>query len=130
VLRDAQGIRLRPAIAVVSELPPARLPLGFTGEAYAQAGYIGGRGATAFVDGLVRAERPLASVAGFDIRAGGGAWGARQRGAERLDMGPVASVRFRLGTSASARVEADWRFRVAGRSRPGSGPALTLSAGF
>lgn len=130
ILREGQGVRVRPAVAVVSELPPQRLPLGFTGEAYVQAGYIGGRGATGFVDGLVRAERPVASAAGFDLRAGGGAWGAKQRGAQRLDIGPVASVRFRLGSGTSVRLQADWRFRIGGDARPGSGPALTLSAGF
>lgn len=130
IVRDGQGVRVRPAVAVVSELPPQSLPLGFIGEAYVQAGYVGGRGATGFADGLVRAERPVASGSGFDLRAGGGAWGATQRGAQRFDIGPVASVRFRLGTAASARLEADWRFRIGGDARPGSGPALTLSAGF
>jgi hypothetical protein len=28
------------------------------------------------------------------------------------------------------RVGVDWRFRVAGRAAPGSGPALTVAAGF
>lgn len=128
--RDAQGTRARPAVALVTELPPQKLPFGFTGEAYGQAGYVGGRAATAYVDGLIRAERPLGTVAGAEINAGGGAWGAKQRGASRVDVGPVASVRLRLGDTASARLEADWRFRVAGRAHPGSGPALTLSAGF
>jgi hypothetical protein len=124
--------RVRPAIAVVTELPPARLPLGFTGEAYAQGGWIGGRQPTAFIDGLVRAERPVASFGpDLELHAGAGAWGAKQRGASRLDLGPVASLRVRLGDSGvNARVEADWRLRVAGRSRPESGPVLTVSAGF
>lgn len=129
-VRDSAGERLRPAVALVTELPPRRLPLGFTGELYAQAGYVGGRHPTAFVDGLVRAERPLADLAGFRLRAGGGAWGAKQRGAARVDVGPTASLSFRLTDTASARLAADWRFRVGGRSKPDSGPALTLSAGF
>ena len=128
--RDGLGLRARPAVALVTELPPQRLPLGFTAETYVQGGYVGGRFATAYVDGLVRAERGLVTVAGTDIGAGGGVWGAKQRGAARIDVGPVASVRVRLGDTASARIEADWRFRVAGRAHPDSGPALTLSAGF
>ena len=128
--RNAQGTSARPAIALVTELPPQRLPLGFTGEAYVQGGYVGGRGGTAFVDGLLRAERGLVDLAGAEVKAGAGAWGAKQRGASRLDVGPVAAVRLRLGDTASARLEADWRFRVAGKAHPGSGPALTLSAGF
>jgi hypothetical protein len=131
IVRDGAGVRIRPAAAVVTELPPQALPFGFAGEAYVQAGWVGGRQPTAFVDGLVRAERPLSGTAGgFSLRAGGGAWGASQRGAARVDVGPVASVTVRLTDTASARMEADWRFRVAGRSRPDSGPALTISAGF
>lgn len=129
-VRDTAGERLRPALALVTELPPQPLPLGFTGELYAQAGYVGGRHATAFIDGLVRAERPVAELGAFRLRAGGGAWGAKQRGAARIDVGPTASVSFRLTDTASARVAADWRFRVGGASKPDSGPALTLSAGF
>ncbi len=128
--RDTSGVRLRPAVLLVTELPPQKLPLGFSGEIYAQGGYIGGRNSTAFIDGLARAERPVTDISGAALRAGGGAWGAKQRGAGRLDLGPVASVTVRLSDSASARLEADWRFRVAGRAKPDSGPALTLSAGF
>ncbi|MFC3173800.1 hypothetical protein ACFOD9_06005 [Novosphingobium bradum] len=128
--RDGQGLSARPAVALVSELAPQTLPLGFTGEAYVQAGWVGGRAATAYVDGLVRAERGVMTGHGLDLRAGAGAWGAKQRGAARLDVGPVASVRVSLGDTTSARLEADWRFRIAGRAHPGSGPALTLSAGF
>lgn len=124
--------RVRPAVAVVTELPPQQLPLGFTGDIYVQAGWVGGRKPTGFIDGLVRAERPVAELGpDLSLHAGGGAWGARQRGASRLDLGPVASLRVRLGDSGvNARIEADWRLRVAGRSRPESGPALTVSAGF
>lgn len=124
--------RVRPALAVVTELPPRQLPLGFTGELYAQGGWVGGRKPTAFIDGLVRVERPVAAFGpDFTLKAGGGAWGAKQRGASRLDIGPVASLSVRLGdTGATARVEADWRLRVGGRSRPESGPVLTLSTGF
>jgi len=131
MVRDGSGVRLKPAVALVSELPPQRLPMGFTGEAYAQAGWVGGRSPTGFVDGLLRAERPVLDPAeGFSLRAGAGAWGAKQRGASRVDVGPVASLSVRLSNTASARVEADWRWRVAGRSKPDSGPALTISTGF
>ena len=35
-----------------------------------------------------------------------------------------------LGKGLFGRAAVDWRFRVAGDADPGSGPALTLSAGF
>ena len=129
VTRTTSGTIVRPAAALVSELAPVRLPLGLRAEAYVQAGYVGGRSATAFVDGQARLEHPLVRVSGVELRAGGGAWGGAQRGASRLDVGPTATLSFRLGT-VGTRVSADYRWRVAGNAAPGSGPVLTLSAGF
>ncbi len=127
--QTATGARVRPAAALVSELPPVDLPGGLRGETYVQAGYVGGAGATAFVDGQARIEAPLASVGQFHLRAGAGAWGGAQQGASRLDVGPTATLTVPLG-EGGGRLSADWRFRVAGNAAPSSGPALTLSAGF
>ncbi|MXO72697.1 hypothetical protein GRI99_13775, partial [Altererythrobacter buctensis] len=123
------GTGLRPAAFAVTELAPQALPLGASAEAYAAAGYVGGRARTAFVDGQLRVDRSVARHEDFDLRAGGGAWGGAQRGSSRLDVGPSASLTFDLG-EARGRVAADYRIRVAGDARPASGPALTLSAGF
>ena len=120
---------LRPAAALVSEFPPLNLPLGTRAEIYAQGGYVGGKGATPFVDGQLRLDRTLARAGRFELRAGGGVWGGAQRGAARLDVGPSVTLGLPLG-SGGARVAADWRFRVAGDAAPKSGPAITLSAGF
>jgi len=125
----ATGSEVRPAAFVVTELAPQHLPAGMVAEAYAQAGYVGGRVHTAFVDGQARADRSLASAGDFDLRAGAAAWGGAQREGARLDVGPSASLSFQLG-HARGRVAADYRFRVAGDAEPASGPALTLSAGF
>lgn len=129
VTRTTTGTIVRPAAALVSELPPAHLPLGTRAEAYLQAGYVGGRGSTAFVDGQARIEHPLVSSNSFELRAGGGAWGGAQRGASRLDVGPTATFSFRIGPT-NTRVSADYRWRVSGNAAPGSGPVVTLSAGF
>ena len=124
----------RPAIYAVTELAPLELPGGFTGEAYVQAGYVGGEFSTAFVDGQVRGEREVFDLGALgELTAGGGAWGGAQEGATRLDIGPSASLRLDLGGTPQgipARVSMDWRFRVAGEAEPQSGPALTISAGF
>ncbi len=120
---------IRPAAFAVSELPSARLPLGFRGEVYLAGGYVGGENATAFADGQARADRPLARWGAGTLQAGGGVWGGVQEGAGRLDVGPTASIALGLGR-VNARVAADWRFRVAGNAEPSSGPALTISAGF
>ena len=125
----ASGTRAVPAAYAVSELPPQRLPGGLVAEAYGQAGYVGGRDATAFVDGQARVDRSVSASANFDLRAGAAAWGGAQDDGARLDVGPSASLAFRVGT-ARGRVAADYRFRLAGDAEPASGPALTLSAGF
>ena len=127
------GRQVRPAVYAVTELPQAELPLGLKGSAYGQAGYVGGRFATGFVDGSARVERDVAS---FDLgrslatpRIGLGGWGGAQKGAARLDVGPGASL-FIEGAPVPLRLDVDYRFRIAGQARPESGVAVTLSTGF
>lgn len=125
----AGGTEVRAAGYAVTELPPLDLPGGITAEAYAQAGYVTGNDATAFVDGQARATRPVIRHDDFRLEAGAGAWGGAQDDAARLDIGPSAAVTFRIGET-NGRVSADYRFRVAGDAEPRSGPAITLSASF
>lgn len=127
--QQARGTTWRPAVGAVTELPRFDLPAGLSGEVYAQAGYVGGPGASAFVDGQLRIERRLARLGRGELRAGLGAWGGAQKGANRVDVGPSATLDFPLG-GGQGRVSADWRLRAAGNAAPKSGPAITLSAGF
>jgi hypothetical protein len=129
VFNDATGRALRPAVHLVTELPPLDLPLGGRAEAYLQGGYVGGAAATGFIDGQVRVDRPIASFGEAEIAGGAGAWGGAQEGAARIDAGPTLAARFPIGP-VYARLSADYRFRLAGDAAPASGPALTLSAGF
>ena len=124
------GMRLRPAAFAYTELAPARLPMGLRGEAYAQAGYVGGSFATPFADAQARVDRAVARIGPAQVRAGAGAWGGAQKRASRVDVGPVASIGIATGGGGAARLDVDWRFRIAGNAAPASGPALTLSAGF
>ena len=128
--RSAAGTQIRPAAMIVTELPAAKLPLGMRGEAYGQAGYVGGKSPSAFIDGQVRIDRKVFSIDRAEMRAGAAIWGGAQRGVSRLDIGPSASLSLPIADRAVARLSADWRFRIAGRAAPASGPALTLSAGF
>lgn len=130
-MTDHAGMRrFHPAVMAVTELPPFELPLAMRGEAYAQAGYVGGMFATPFADGQFRFDRSLYSLGAVDARLGGAVWGGVQKGAGRLDVGPSAAISMPLGRGTYGRVALDWRFRVAGNAKPGSGPAITLSAGF
>ncbi|WP_243652509.1 hypothetical protein [Novosphingobium sp. PhB165] len=122
--------RFQPAAMAITTLPPFGLPGHLRGEAYAQAGYVAGKYATPFADGQLRVDHALLSLGRVESRIGGGLWGGAQNGASRLDAGPSATVALPLARGVNGRVGVDWRFRVAGDAEPGSGPALTLSAGF
>ena len=132
--QESETVRIRPAVAVVSEIAPFRLPLGAIGEAYGQAGYVGGRDTTGFFDAQVTADRTVLKLgSGSELGIGAGIWSGGQRGAARLDIGPRAVLRTVLRTGLGAlpmRATLDWRERVAGGASPGSGPVLTLAAGF
>ncbi len=91
---------------------------------YGQAGIVGIEARDLFADGAITATTRIGPV---DV--GGGAWAGAQPGVARLDLGPHASFRLSVGR-ASLRAAAEWRFRVAGDAAPGSGPTLTISAGF
>lgn len=130
-LTQQHGVsRTQPAAMAVTELPPFEMPLGMRGEAYGQAGYVGGRFATTFADGQVRLDHGLFALGPVDARLGGGVWGGIQKGASRLDVGPGMTLAFPLKGRTYGRVALDWRQRVGGNALPGNGAALTLSAGF
>lgn len=123
--RGAGRTEVRPAVLAVTELAPVSLPMGFSGDGYAQAGWVGGQFETAFVDGQARITRPLLQAGRAKVRVGVGAWGGAQKFAERIDVGPTASLEL-----APVRLSIDYRAKVAGNASPGDGVALTLSTGF
>jgi hypothetical protein len=106
-----------------------RLPARFRLESYAQAGLIARDGLERYADGIVRVARPIASPGAVSLDLGVGAWGGAQRGVARLDVGPSAGLAVPLA-DRTIRVALDWRQRVAGQARPGSGPALSIGSDF
>lgn len=118
-----------PALGMVAGVYGVPLPLDFELEAYGQAGAVARRRLDPFADGALRVTREVARAGDARLDVGAGAWGAAQRGAARLDIGPSAIATVPLGERA-VRVALDWRERVAGDARPGSGPALSLGADF
>lgn len=105
------------------------LPLQMKLEAFGQAGVISGRGGGYFFDTQARAEREILGLGRFPVTAGGGIWAGGQKGVSRIDIGPTIGTKIKIG-EGSFRLNADWRFRVAGNARPGNGPAVTLSTSF
>lgn len=125
------GGRGGPALLVVGGIDPTPVLAGFRLEGYAQAGAIkrSGDSVEAFGDGAARVTHRLAVVGTATLDLGAGAWGAAQRGTRRLDVGPTAGAVVPVGRRA-LRVTLDWRERVAGGARPGSGPALSIGTDF
>ncbi len=117
------------AVYVAGGVSQASLPLDFRLDAFAQGGLVSGKGGGTFFDMTGRAERKLTTVGKVPVTLGAGIWGGGQNGIFRIDAGPTIGTEIRLGP-ANVRVNADWRFRIAGDARPASGPALTLSTSF
>ena len=117
------------AMFVIGGVGPQRVAPRVRVEAYGQAGAIARDGIERFADGAARVSYDLGRFGGVEVDAGAGAWGGAQRGAARLDLGPSFGVRLPIAERA-IRVTIDWRHRVAGAARPGSGPALSIGSDF
>lgn len=107
----------------------AALAQGFRLEAYGQAGVVRRQRAEPYADGAARATRGVVDAGAMRFAVGAGVWGGAQREAARLDLGPSATLTLPLADK-TIRVAIDWRQRVAGNARPGSGPALTIGGDF
>ncbi|WP_422055807.1 hypothetical protein [Sphingomonas sp.] len=123
------GGRSGPAVAVVGGVTGIDLPFAFALESYAQVGAVKRARVEPFADGALRVTREIAAAGAARLALGAGAWGAAQRESARMDIGPTAVTTVPIA-GQSLRIALDWRERVAGDARPGSGPALTLGADF
>lgn len=147
----AAGVRWRPAVHVPVNIIAERrfrhdrpdafalfvaggqsnvaLPLKFRLDSYGQAGVVSGSSGGAFADLVMQARRPVAIHGPAKLSAGVGAWAGGQDNVMRLDLGPSIAADMPIA-GAQFRLEANWRFRVAGDADPGNGPAVTLSTSF
>ena len=114
------------AVMAVGGFGPKTIAPAILGEAYVQTGIVGFRRRDAFIDGKFSLTTPLDAV---PIRLGAALSGGAQPGASRLDIGPEMQIRLPL-PQANARLSVEWRHRIAGDARPGSGLAITLAADF
>jgi hypothetical protein len=102
---------------------------GWRLDAYGEAGVVGAHRRDLYADGAMRVARAIDLRGGKSLAVGGGAWGAAQPGASRLDIGPSIVLRLPMERHAVA-IALDWRERVLGHAKPGSGPALTIATDF
>ena len=114
----------RSAFALFAESGIYQRPIawGFNLDGYIQGGVVGARRRDLFVDGAATFTKPVYR----QFSAGFGVWGGAQPGVYRIDAGP----RLSMQVHRNVRVHADWRQRVAGNARPGSGAALTVAGDF
>jgi hypothetical protein len=98
------------------------LPGRFKLDSYLQGGVVGVKTRDLFIDGALTVTRPVYRNFSF----GFGVWGGAQPGLSRLDAGPRVTMQVRR----NVKVHADWRQKLVGNARPGSGPALTLAGDF
>jgi hypothetical protein len=123
------GGRNGPTIGVLGGYGPADIVPGVRLETYGQAGAIARDGLQTFVDASARLTHPLGTVATARLDIGIGTWASAQRAAERFDIGPSVVATLPIAHK-SLRLTLDWRERIAGGARPGSGPALSIGSDF
>jgi hypothetical protein len=105
------------------------LPMNFTLDAYGQAGIVTGTGGGGFGDVQMQMLKPVTTHKRATLSFGAGAWAGGQSEVMRVDIGPSVRAGFQA-SATQLRLDASWRFRVAGNARPGNGPAVTLSTSF
>ncbi|WP_311268382.1 hypothetical protein [Sphingobium sp. WCS2017Hpa-17] len=120
------GGRNANAVMAVGGFGPTPITPSVMAEAYAQTGVVGFRQREAFIDGKFSLTTPLF---GTPLRLGAALSGGAQPGVSRLDIGPQLQIRLPL-PQTNARLSVEWRERIAGYARPGSGLAITLAADF
>lgn len=121
-----KGARDATSLMVVGGFGPTHVVPRIEAEAYAQSGMVGMRRRDLFIDGKLSLLSPLAQSR---LKIGGAISGGAQPGVSRLDIGPEVQIRLPL-PQTGARIAVEWRERVAGNARPGSGLTVTIAADF
>jgi hypothetical protein len=94
-------------------------------DVYGQAGMVGLDHPLLFADGTATVRKSIEGRHAIGI----GLWGGIQPGLKRLDVGPSATTM--IGPPAlNIRLSLDWRVRIAGDARPGSGIAISVAKDF
>jgi len=115
------------ALFAAGGLNPTEIAPALIAQGYAQAGVVGFSRRDLFADGRVSLGRGLDRqnriVAGVSLSGGA------QPGVSRIDAGPMIEMRLPIKNN-NTRLIIEWRQRVAGRARPGSGISATLASDF
>ncbi|MEP2101783.1 hypothetical protein [Parasphingorhabdus sp.] len=98
-------------------------------ETYGQMGFVFARDDSYFFDVSAAVQKQIIERGSNKMSAGAGVWASGQEGATRLDIGPRLRFHVPVG-QINMQLSVDWRERIGGNASPGSGAAVTLSAGF
>lgn len=115
------------ALVAASGLNPTHVTDTLIAEGYVQAGLVGFSRADAFIDGRISLGAALDTKK--NMLAGLSLSGGAQPHVSRLDIGPMVQWRLPVKTMNS-RLTVEWRQRIAGNARPGSGLTATLASDF
>mgnify|MGYP003633423622 CR=1 FL=1 len=115
------------ALVAATGINPTPLTDRLIIEGYAQAGMVGLSRTDPFADGRLALGTPIDKarkiITGLSISGGA------QPSLARLDVGPMLQMRLPI-KGMNNRLSVEWRERIAGNTRPGSGLAITLGVDF
>ncbi len=117
--------------AAIAVLAPKAFKLGRNVEVtiYGQAGSIFDKDVTKFFDASTNISKHWNAGTKARLGLGAGGWTGGQKNGYRVDTGPLLWAEASVG-KVPIRLQADWRFRIAGNARPDDGPSVTISTGF
>jgi hypothetical protein len=117
--------------AAIAVLNPGALKLGRKVEAsfYGQAGSIFGKEVSGFFDANANVSKHWSAGTKARLGIGAGGWAGGQKSGYRVDTGPILWGETTIG-KMQLRLQADWRYRIAGNAKPDDGPSITISTGF
>ncbi len=128
-IRPEKGNKDQWGVLLASGIAPREIRPGLTVEGFAQAGFTGTKTILPFAQMGAGIHRSAYSSPIAKVKIGAGLWADGQGKVGRIEIGPEIVTVVDTG-ALDVRVSAQWRIKVAGNAKPGSGPALSLSTSF
>ncbi len=125
----SRGGRNAWAMVVSTGVSDVALDKAISANIYAQAGVVGLNTRAKFIDGEASVMRALPDVIRAPAQIGVVVAGSAQSGINRLDIGPIFTLRPKLGGKA-VRASVSWRVRALGNASPRTGLAISIGGDF
>ena len=128
-IRPEKGAKDQWGLLIASGISPKQIRPGISVEGFAQAGVVGTRKPIPFAQIGLGLHQSIYDGTGLQAKVGAGFWADGQGKVGRIDIGPELAAVAKIGKQ-SLRLSAQWRIKVAGNAKPGSGPALSVATSF